>query len=514
MATPVRSVDLKSVDWAAVMIRTAQVVGAKTNLPLVNAMAKYFPVVFEKFSIDTPEECAAFVSQAAVESAWFRTTTEYASGAAYEGRRDLGNTVKGDGVRYKGRGVFQTTGRGNYTRLTSKMKALGFPVDFVKEPQKVAEPEFAVWSAGIFWADNKLDRFASNPRQMSRAINRGNAYSTKTANHEAERVSMFNACMKMMQAPPLLKKALGLMDVVSASVVPSGSYGGTVYAMSPAQAAAAVNETESMVLVDAGDARSVPPPAASAQDTDSAPTVSSEDTSLADITQVLYDNHGDAAPPVPQPQAQPVTETPPAPVLVIPPKPEDEANVVVARYGERDKTLLAAVQRQLRRRKWACGDMDGTFGDFTRDALLSYEATHGLPLRTDVLDTFTMNHVLGSEEERPLTDKRKNATAKTPGLKDSKTVTYGQTVKKWAVGALSIVGINIASDATPTEWASGLYQNSGVLGDAVKMAKQVSNAVFTSKLTVGFLLACLAVSAATFVYFRVMDHRSGSNLGR
>jgi len=63
---------------------------------------------------------------------------EIASGEAYEGRKSLGNTVKGDGVRYKGRGYVQLTGRRNYTYW---MKRLKMPL--LSSPGMVQRPEVA-----------------------------------------------------------------------------------------------------------------------------------------------------------------------------------------------------------------------------------------------------------------------------------------------------------------------------------------------------------------------------------
>jgi predicted chitinase len=75
------------------------------------------------------QEChviATFVAQLAHESHGFRYFEEIASGAAYEWRKDLGNSKAGDGRRYKGRGPIQLTGRNNYRAAA---KFMGVPIE-------------------------------------------------------------------------------------------------------------------------------------------------------------------------------------------------------------------------------------------------------------------------------------------------------------------------------------------------------------------------------------------------
>lgn len=95
---------------------------------------------------DDPLAVAHWLAQLAHESGQLRYVREIASGAAYEGRRDLGNTEPGDGVRFRGRGLIQLTGRANYTRY---QEASGLLV--VAHPELLEQPEHAADVSGWFW---------------------------------------------------------------------------------------------------------------------------------------------------------------------------------------------------------------------------------------------------------------------------------------------------------------------------------------------------------------------------
>ena len=104
------------------------------------------------YKIDSDKEMAAFIAQIGHESQQLLHSEEIASGKAYEGRRDLGNTQQGDGVKFKGRGLIQITGRFNYIQLS---KDLG--EDFIKHPKLLSTPKYAVQSACWFWNYKKLN---------------------------------------------------------------------------------------------------------------------------------------------------------------------------------------------------------------------------------------------------------------------------------------------------------------------------------------------------------------------
>lgn len=106
-------------------------------------------------AIDSPKRQAAFVAQLAHESGEFRYAEEIASGEAYEGRRDLGNTHPGDGRRYKGRGWIQLTGRANYHAAGT---ALGLNLE--EHPEQAAQTDIAFKVAVFFWNSRGLSKFA------------------------------------------------------------------------------------------------------------------------------------------------------------------------------------------------------------------------------------------------------------------------------------------------------------------------------------------------------------------
>lgn len=120
--------------------------------PHLSAACRYY-------GIDTPERLAAFFAQIGHESGSLRYVREIADGSAYEGRRDLGNLVSGDGARYRGRGLIQLTGRDNYRQMRDLLDHLG-PPDFLDFPAALEEPQWAAWSAAAWWHSRHLSDLA------------------------------------------------------------------------------------------------------------------------------------------------------------------------------------------------------------------------------------------------------------------------------------------------------------------------------------------------------------------
>lgn len=120
--------------------------------------------------LETGLRLAHFMGQCAHESGGFRYMEEIASGQAYEGRADLGNTQPGDGRRYKGRGPIQLTGRANYRAFGREVG-----IDFEAHPEIVAFPSIGLMAAVRYWNSRNLNAKADADDLVgiTRAINGG-----------------------------------------------------------------------------------------------------------------------------------------------------------------------------------------------------------------------------------------------------------------------------------------------------------------------------------------------------
>ena len=141
--------------------------------------------------VGTPR-AAAFIAQVGHESGQLRFVREIwgptAQQAGYEGRADLGNTVKGDGSKYRGRGLIQITGRANYAACGD---ALG--LDLINKPELLELPQHATMSAAWFWSTRGLNTLADQGQfeKITRRINGG-------LTGQDERQALYDKALKVL----------------------------------------------------------------------------------------------------------------------------------------------------------------------------------------------------------------------------------------------------------------------------------------------------------------------------
>ncbi len=142
---------------AVPLLTVAQLVAVMPGLATARAeqLLPHLLAAVEQAEVTTPLRLAAFLAQVGHESGSLRYFRELASGEAYEGRRDLGNVQPGDGVRFRGRGPIQVTGRANYAAASA---ALG--VDLVARPELAELPEWGFKVSAWYWTKHALNALA------------------------------------------------------------------------------------------------------------------------------------------------------------------------------------------------------------------------------------------------------------------------------------------------------------------------------------------------------------------
>ncbi|ULF52623.1 glycoside hydrolase family 19 protein [Serratia marcescens] len=182
--------------------------------------ARWYPhliAAFAEFGITKPAAQAMFIAQVGHESGGFTRTAEslnytpqgllatfgkritvYQSDmlgrtAAHPANQEaianlvyaerLGNKSRGDGWKYRGRGLIQITGQDNYRACGTALK-----LDLVGNPQQLESDANAMRSAGWFWKSRGCGRNANDIEWVTKRINGGvNGLSDRQARYDIAR---------------------------------------------------------------------------------------------------------------------------------------------------------------------------------------------------------------------------------------------------------------------------------------------------------------------------------------
>ena len=160
--------------------------------PVAGVFVPVLNTAMNRYQIIGTRRVAAFIAQIGHESGQLKYVKEIwgptAAQARYEGRKDLGNTVAGDGSKYRGRGLIQITGRANYMACG---EALG--LDLINQPELLEKPQHACMSAAWFWATKGLSTLADAGQfdKITQRINGGQ-------NGAADRQALYARALKVL----------------------------------------------------------------------------------------------------------------------------------------------------------------------------------------------------------------------------------------------------------------------------------------------------------------------------
>ena len=116
---------------------------------------------------------------------------EQIANIVYGGR--MGNTLPGDGWKYRGRGLIQVTGANNY-----RAAGAALVLDLVNHPELVEQPETAALVAGWFWQSNGLNELADAGRfqDIGSIINTGRP--GRVPHGAAERKALYDLAVRVL----------------------------------------------------------------------------------------------------------------------------------------------------------------------------------------------------------------------------------------------------------------------------------------------------------------------------
>lgn len=182
-----------SVDGAVVL---SQAMGGSVSMDRYRQLLPAVSASLEFCQCTTVDRVAMWMAQLGEESGGLRWMEELASGAEYNGHADLGNTQPGDGVRFKGRGPIQITGRSNYTRLSQWAFGQGLvpsPTFFVDDPTQLSSDLYGFVGVDWYWTvARNMNSYADDGDIVgaTKAVNGG-------TNGLQDRTDRWNRCRAM-----------------------------------------------------------------------------------------------------------------------------------------------------------------------------------------------------------------------------------------------------------------------------------------------------------------------------
>ncbi len=219
-----------------------EVMGGGLNSSRYEQLLPAFNQAMLDAGITTVLRAAMWCAQLGHESAGLLYMEEIASGAAYEWRNDLGNTQAGDGVRFKGRGPIQVTGRANYGAVSRWAFGKGLipsATYFVDNPEQLASDRYGfigpVWywtvaraklntwadQGSVFYASCEINGWIKNPDGTWR-----------TPNGYQDRLARYNKAMSM--GDRILPSGKGSVEEYQIPYVRDQLHQDTIYNCGPA----------------------------------------------------------------------------------------------------------------------------------------------------------------------------------------------------------------------------------------------------------------------------------------
>ena len=115
----------------------------------------YFLRTLKKYNITTPLRIVHFLAQITTETGNFKWLTELGNKAYFnmydiqfnpKKAKELGNIYKGDGYKFRGRGLIHISGRNMYNQYKAFSK-----IDVITNPDLAARIDIAIDIAGWYW---------------------------------------------------------------------------------------------------------------------------------------------------------------------------------------------------------------------------------------------------------------------------------------------------------------------------------------------------------------------------